>query len=126
MDGERRLLVYSGPWLGWLQPQHGNDFAALGNVGGIGTLSQTFADTAGQQYQLNYFLASNGSTPNEFQTFIDGNQLFDQVNNFFAPNLHVTTITCGPALSVGPQSYHWAQCRRSPPPAKETWSPTMR
>ena len=58
----------------------GSYFAALGNVGGIGTLSQTFSDTAGQSYQLSYFLASNGSTPNEFQTYIDGTQVFDQSN----------------------------------------------
>jgi hypothetical protein len=76
--GSTGVSTANGP--GGYHPNSGNDYAYLGNVGGIGTLSQTFADTVGQNYQLTYFLASNGSTTNEFQTFIDGNELFDQVN----------------------------------------------
>jgi PEP-CTERM motif len=58
----------------------GSYFAMLGTVGGLGTLSQTFADTAGQNLVISYWLASNGQTPNEFKTEFDGTTLFDQVN----------------------------------------------
>jgi hypothetical protein len=49
----------------------GNYFAALGNVGSQGIISQTFSDTAGVQYDFSFWLASNG-TPNTFAASIDG------------------------------------------------------
>jgi PEP-CTERM motif len=63
-----------------LVPEDGTFFAALGNVGGLGTLSQTFNTTAGATYELSYWLSSDGATPNEFATQIDGVTVIDQVN----------------------------------------------
>ena len=61
-------------------PYEGDFFAALGNVGGLGTVSQSFATTAGSAYTLSYYLASNNTFPNEFRTDIDGTTVFDQIN----------------------------------------------
>jgi hypothetical protein len=61
-------------------PHSGTYFAALGNVGSLGTLSENLATTIGQQYELSYYLASDGATPNQFITTVGGNQLFNQIN----------------------------------------------
>jgi hypothetical protein len=59
----------------------GNFFAYLGPIGSSGFLSQSISTTVGQTYQLSYFLRSYfGDIPNQFQTFVDGNKLFDQKN----------------------------------------------
>ena len=47
-------------------PHSGTYFAALGAIGADGTLSQTFADVAGQSYEASFYLASDGLTPNDF------------------------------------------------------------
>jgi hypothetical protein len=81
--GWNATVSFSGPQGGGYSgydPHAGFFFAALGNVGGLGTLSQTFADVAGQSYQLTYFLASNGQTPNEFRVDLNSTTLFDSVN----------------------------------------------
>jgi len=61
-------------------PQSGNYLAVFGNAGSLGTISQTVADTAGQQYILNMYLESNGTTPNEYQVQWNGATLYDQTN----------------------------------------------
>ena len=54
-------------------PAHsGAYFAALGNYNGTGTLSQTVTDTAGAQYTLSYWLASDGLLPNHFEADWNG------------------------------------------------------
>jgi hypothetical protein len=53
----------------------GNYFAALGNVGVDGTLSQSIADTAGKTLVLSYWLASEGNTPNDFSVDWNGVQV---------------------------------------------------
>jgi hypothetical protein len=60
--------------------EEGNYYAAFGNAIGLGSVSQTFTDTAGSTLDISYFLASNGTTPNEFKTDFDGHTLFDQVD----------------------------------------------
>ena len=50
----------------------GNFFAALGNVGGDGTIAQTITDTTGQDYVLTYFLASKADNPSDFYVQWDG------------------------------------------------------
>ena len=60
--------------------EEGNYYAAFGNVSGLGTVSQTFTDTAGRTLNISYFLASNGTTPNEFRADFDGHTLFYQKN----------------------------------------------
>jgi hypothetical protein len=47
-------------------PNSGTYFAALGAIGGDGTVSQTFTDTPGVLYEASFFLASDGDTPNDF------------------------------------------------------------
>ena len=66
---------------GGYDPHSGTFFAAVGPAGPpLGFLSQTFSDTPGQSLEITYYLASNGATPNEFQTLYDGSTLFDQSN----------------------------------------------
>ncbi len=61
-------------------PHSGSFFADLGNSGSLGTLSQTVSDTAEQIYTLNFYLGSDGETPNEFKIQWDGTTLYDQTN----------------------------------------------
>ena len=48
------------------QAESGSFAAALGSMGSDGTLSQTLQTTAGQQYTLSFWLANNGSSPDDF------------------------------------------------------------
>jgi len=65
---------------GGYSPHSGTYFAAVGPAGALGFLSQTFSDTLGQNLEITYYLASNGATPNQFETIYDGSTLFDQSN----------------------------------------------
>jgi hypothetical protein len=77
--GATGVAAAGGP--GGYSPYDGNYYAYLGNVGlPLGTISQTITDTPGQTYTLGYYLASNGTTPNEFETSIDGVTVFDQTD----------------------------------------------
>ena len=59
-------------------PQDGQYFAALGPVGGEGSMSQTFSDTAGE-YVLTFFIASHGDSNSNFSAYWNGNQLMSVV-----------------------------------------------
>jgi PEP-CTERM motif len=61
-------------------PNSGNYFAALGNIGKFGSLSQVIATTNGQGYTLSMYMASDGRAPNEFAVYWNTSLLFDQVN----------------------------------------------
>jgi len=50
----------------------GAPYALLGPVGGDGTLSQSFADHAGQHLTVSFLLAVDGQTPNDFTASFDG------------------------------------------------------
>ncbi len=63
-----------------LTPHSGTFFAGLGNAGNIGTISQTFTDTAGQPFVFNFFLASDGIVPNTLTASIDETQIVNLVN----------------------------------------------
>ncbi len=52
---------------------NGTEEAMLGPVGSDGYLTQSFTDIAGQVYNLNFDLYSNGSGPSDFNASIDGN-----------------------------------------------------
>lgn len=57
----------------------GNHFALLGPIGSLGYLSQTFTDpNPGEKLTISLYLASNGTTPNEFQVTFNGVTLFDE------------------------------------------------
>jgi hypothetical protein len=66
--------------MGGYAAEQGNDYAALGTVAVLGTISQTFTDVAGRTLAISYFLRSNGTSPNEFRAAFDGQTLFDQVD----------------------------------------------
>jgi hypothetical protein len=52
---------------------HTGDYAAyFGSDGSLGFLSQNLATTAGTSYELNFFLASDGQTPSEFDVTFGG------------------------------------------------------
>jgi len=56
-------------------PNSGTYFAALGTVGGNGSLSQTIVDTPGQTLRLDYYLASDGGTPSNFEADWNGSTI---------------------------------------------------
>jgi len=63
-------------------PQSGNYLAVFGNplADGLATVSQTVADTPGQQYTLSMYVDSGDTIPNEFQVQWDGSIIYDQKN----------------------------------------------
>jgi len=86
---------------GGYSAQDGLYYAYLGNVGGLGTISQTFATSPGGQYTLSYYLASNGTTPNEFRTDVNGVTLIDQTDISSQPYTHTTfSFTASGATST--------------------------
>lgn len=60
----------------------GNYFASLGPIGSLGFLSQNIPTIIGQPYELSFFLKnqSPNAFPNQFQIFLNGNNIFNQVN----------------------------------------------
>ncbi|OUL26172.1 PEP-CTERM sorting domain-containing protein [Nostoc sp. 106C] len=70
----------TGVVLSSAEANSGNFSAFLGPVGSLGFLSQFISTTVGQAYQLSYFLKSDGYTPNQFQTIVNGNTFFNQEN----------------------------------------------
>ncbi|MBH8551054.1 PEP-CTERM sorting domain-containing protein [Nostocaceae cyanobacterium CENA357] len=69
-------------------PQSGNQGLSLGGFVDLSYISQTLSTQPGQKYELSYYLASIAESPdldNQFQTFVDGNKIFDQNNISFQP-----------------------------------------
>jgi hypothetical protein len=62
-------------------PHSGFGFAALGPIGSDGFLSQTFIDTVGEQLRLEFFMANEGRTPNDFHAAFDNNILLSLTND---------------------------------------------
>lgn len=71
--------IYSSPDL---NSHSGNYYASLGPIGSIGFLSQNIFTTVGQTYELNLFLKnqSQNAFPNQFQIFINGDNIFNEIN----------------------------------------------
>lgn len=62
--------------------QSGTYGAALGNMNGIGTISQNISTAAGGDYQLSYWFTSDGQTPNYFGVLWNGTQIAgSQISN---------------------------------------------
>ena len=61
-------------------PYDGTFFAALGNIGFDGTLSQSFSDVAGQNYTFSFYLANDGDTPNDFTAYVNGDAVLSVTN----------------------------------------------
>jgi Protein of unknown function (DUF642)/PEP-CTERM motif len=63
-------------------PHTGNFAADLGPAGSDGTLSQTFATSAGQMYSVSFWLAVDaGGTPNDFSASFAGNTFYTITND---------------------------------------------
>ena len=58
----------------------GSYAAFFGHVGSVAPISQVIATTAGQAYTFSFYFASDGGTPNEFQAYFDGTQVFESLN----------------------------------------------
>jgi len=71
-------FVTTSPFDGY-SPHSGTYFAALGNQFNNGSLSQTIADTPGQNLTLNYFLAADGGTPSYFEADWNGSTILGSV-----------------------------------------------
>jgi hypothetical protein len=63
-----------------ITPQSDSYSLALGEVGGLGYLSQTLTTTPGTIYLLSFWLNSDGYAPNRFVAYWNGQTLTDQVN----------------------------------------------
>ncbi|MEH2295108.1 DUF642 domain-containing protein [Nostoc sp.] len=64
-------------------PESGNHGLSLGGFVDLSYISQTLSTQPGQKYELSYYLSSIDGVPdldNQFQTFVDGNKIFDQKN----------------------------------------------
>lgn len=61
--------------------QSGNYLMIMGNVGGLGTISQVVATTSGQAYDLSYWFESDGSLPNYFDASWNGSQIAGSVQS---------------------------------------------
>jgi hypothetical protein len=73
LTNDTNSLVYTAIPGTTYVPHSGNYEALLGAYGSDGTLAQTVSDTGGQKLVLTYWLASDGSTPNDFSTDWNGN-----------------------------------------------------
>lgn len=71
--------IYSNPDL---NSHSGNYYASLGPIGSIGFLSQNISTTVSQTYELSLFLKnqSKDAFPNQFQIFINGDNIFNEIN----------------------------------------------
>ena len=86
------------------KPNSGNVFAALGPVGSDGFLSQTFIDTPGESLRVEFFMADDGRTPNDFHVAFDGNMLLGLTNDgthHFTDYVFVVTGTGIDTLTIG-------------------------
>jgi PEP-CTERM motif len=84
---------------------HTGDYAAyFGSDGSLGFLSQNLATTAGTTYELNFFLASDGQTPSDFQVTFGG-ATFDQTDlpmfSYVSQSLTVTATGSSTLLQFG-------------------------
>jgi hypothetical protein len=61
-------------------PHSGKYYAMLGSFGSLSYLSQTVPTTVGADYDLTFYLASDGGTPSEFSATVGGTTLFDEVD----------------------------------------------
>lgn len=86
----------------------GNYGAYLGAIGTLGYLSQTITTTPGQDYDLSFWLLSDGGTPNEFTVLWNGNAIFDQTDlpasNWQQYTFDLVATSASTTLSLGFQN----------------------
>jgi PEP-CTERM motif-containing protein len=71
------MNVVTGPFGSYSGAQDGNWYVAGGPVGDLGTISQTFNDTAGAQYVFSFYMNAVGDDPSEFVASWNGTPLLD-------------------------------------------------
>jgi hypothetical protein len=64
--------VVTGPFGPYTGAQDGSFYAVMGPVGSDGTLSQTFADTAGSHLTFSFWLNAVGDDPSDFSAMWNG------------------------------------------------------
>jgi hypothetical protein len=74
------VVLANGPFSYYSAAQDGSWYLGLGPVGGDGTLSQTFSDTAGTHYTFSFWFASVGDNPSDFSAFWNSTQLLSLTN----------------------------------------------
>lgn len=72
--------VVTGVYYAYNAAQDGSWYATFGPVGSDGTISQSFATTAGAQYTFSFWMASVGDDPSDINVFWDGSQLLSQTD----------------------------------------------
>ncbi|WP_271565986.1 Ig-like domain-containing protein [Bradyrhizobium sp. CCBAU 11386] len=72
LGGNYKPLSYGDQTFIVTGAESGNFAAGLGSVGSDGTLSQNVQTTAGQQYVVSFWLANQGSGPNDFTVTWNG------------------------------------------------------
>jgi len=68
--------VVSGAYYDYTGAEDGNFYVTAGPVGSDGTLSQSFATSAGTQYTFSFWLAAVGDDPSDFSAYWDGTQVY--------------------------------------------------
>lgn len=72
--------VVSGAFYVYTGAQDGNFYAVLGPVGSDGTISQSFTDHSGAQYNFSFWMNSVGDNPSDFSAYWDGTQVLSLTN----------------------------------------------
>ncbi len=85
--------VVSGAFDTYTGAEDGTFYAVLGPVGSDGTMSQTFSDHAGQQYQFSFWFASVGDNPSDFSAYWDGTAVLSLTNPNTGANWTEYTFT---------------------------------
>jgi uncharacterized protein YhjY with autotransporter beta-barrel domain len=73
-------FVANAAFVGGAGPHTGAYYLVGGESGQLDTISQTVGTVALRVYQLSYFLASDGMTPNRFRVQVNGTTITDQLN----------------------------------------------
>lgn len=82
--------------------QDGNNAFYGGGIESLGFLSQTFASLAGQRYDIDFWLASDGFLPNRFQLLANGQVLLDREDILIQPYgaVHAAFTASGAATQL--------------------------
>ncbi len=72
--------VVTGPFYVYSGAQDGNFYSVWGNIGGDGSISQSFSDTPGTHYTFSFWFAAVGDNPSDFSASWDGTQVYSQTN----------------------------------------------
>jgi hypothetical protein len=69
--------VVTGPFYVYTGAQDGSFYSTAGPVGSLGTIGQSFNDTAGASYTFSFYMASVGDDPSHFTAFWNNTPVLD-------------------------------------------------